>query len=69
MGLVYSFPMNFLKPHFPTQRSLAKAIDVTPQAVNQWFRDNKIPIRRAVEIERLTNGEISKSDIRPDIFD
>jgi transcriptional repressor of cell division inhibition gene dicB len=58
-----------LKDYFPTQRALAKAVDVTPQAVNQWFRDNKIPIRRAVEIERLTNGEISKSDIRPDIFD
>jgi len=58
-----------LKDYFPTQRALAKAMDVTPQAVNQWFSANKIPIRRAVEIERLTNGEISKSDIRPDIFD
>jgi DNA-binding transcriptional regulator YdaS (Cro superfamily) len=61
--------MNLLKTYFPTQRALARTLDVTPQAVNQWFRDKKIPIRRAVEIERLTNGEISKKDIRPDIFD
>ncbi|MBT7540539.1 MAG: Cro/Cl family transcriptional regulator [Gammaproteobacteria bacterium] len=61
--------MNTLKKYFPTQRSLAKAINVTPQAVNQWFHQAKVPVKRAVEIERLTDGAISRRDLRPDIFE
>jgi DNA-binding transcriptional regulator YdaS (Cro superfamily) len=61
--------MNFLKPHFKTQRSLAFQLNVTPQAVNQWFREKRIPLKRAVEIEKLTEGRLSMRDIRPDIFE
>jgi DNA-binding transcriptional regulator YdaS (Cro superfamily) len=61
--------MNTLKKYFPTQRSLAKAINVTPQAVNQWFHRSKIPVKRAVEIELLTDGAIKRRDLRPDIFE
>ena len=45
--------------------ALARAINVTPQAVSQWDR---VPAERALAVEKATDGKISRHDLRPDIY-
>ena len=44
--------------------ALARAINVTPQAVSQWDR---VPAERALAVEKATDGKISRHDLRPDL--
>jgi DNA-binding transcriptional regulator YdaS (Cro superfamily) len=59
--------MTKLKIHFPTQLALAKALNISPAAVNQWFIAKQVPIRRAVQISKMTG--LTLNELRPDIFD
>lgn len=43
--------------------SLARALRITPQAVNQW---NVVPPERVLEVERFTG--VSRHLLRPDVF-
>jgi pyruvate,orthophosphate dikinase len=45
--------------------ALARAINVTPQAVSQWDR---VPAERALAVEKATDGEISRHALRPDLY-
>lgn len=45
---------------------LAEQLGVTPQAVQQWKKNNKVPAERVISVERLTG--VSRHDIRPDIY-
>ncbi len=38
---------------------------ITPQAISQW---EMVPPRRAVQIETVTKGRVTKHDLRPDLF-
>ena len=49
-------------------RELARRVGVTPQAVWLWRKGSAIAAERAMEIDRATGGEVSKSDIRPDLW-
>lgn len=51
-----------------TQVALAAAIGVTAQAVNQWLTKGRIPAERVLEIERATEGRVSRHDLRPDLY-
>lgn len=46
---------------------IADAFSVSPQAVYKWI-NKKIPANRCLEMEKLTNGEITRHQLRPDIF-
>lgn len=48
--------------HFGSQEALAKACDVSPQAVSKWQRSG-IPADRAIQIEKLTKGAFRALDI------
>src|SRR5690349_9961542 len=45
--------------------ALARAINVTPQAVSQWDR---VPAERALAVEKATEGRISRHELRPDLY-
>lgn len=45
--------------------ALAKTLGVTSQAISQWTR---VPAERVLQVERATNGLISRSDLRPDLY-
>lgn len=45
---------------------LAKHCGVTPQAVNQWVRKNRVPPEHVRSIEAATG--VSRYDLRPDVF-
>lgn len=48
--------------------ALASAIGVTPQVVVNW-RKRGVPPERCAEIERATEGTVTRADLRPDIFE
>lgn len=47
--------------------TLAKAIGVSPVMISLWKTGARaIPIERCSDIERATNGAVSRRDLRPD---
>mgnify|MGYP000585399846 FL=1 len=44
---------------------LARLLGITESAVSQW---KVVPPDRAIEIEKKTNGKVTRYDIRPDFF-
>lgn len=46
---------------------VAKLAGVTKQAVSAW-RNNTVPLLRAIKIEQATGGLITAAEIRPDVF-
>jgi DNA-binding transcriptional regulator YdaS (Cro superfamily) len=51
--------------YFGNQSALAAALEITREAVSQW---DVVPVKRAVQIERVTKGKIKRHELRPDIF-
>lgn len=50
-----------------TQRNLATKLGITPVLINQWANAKRpIPPERCVEIERATDGEVTRPELRPD---
>lgn len=50
-----------------TQRELATKLAITPVLINQWANQKRpIPPERCVEIERATDGEVTRPELRPD---
>ena len=52
-----------------TQVELAAAISVTPQAVSGWVNGKRpVPAERCIAIEEATGGNVTRYDLRPDVF-
>jgi len=47
---------------------LATDCDVTYQAVQKWIRKKRVPAERARDIERATQGRVTRYQLRPDVF-
>lgn len=47
---------------FGSKAALARALGVEKPSVSHWL-ENGLPARRAIEIERLTEGKIKAVDI------
>jgi DNA-binding transcriptional regulator YdaS (Cro superfamily) len=55
--------------YFGSRRAFAQAIGVTPMAISYWVqRKRNVTAERALEIEKATNGAVSRSDLRPDLW-
>lgn len=50
------------------QSAMARALGMTPQAVQKWCATGNVPVSRVLEIETLTRGEVSRHELRPDIY-
>lgn len=48
--------------------ALAGRLGVSYQAVQQWERAGRVPAERALEVERATNGEVTRQQLRPDLY-
>lgn len=47
--------------------AIAQALGVTPPVVSDWVTGKKgVPLERCVQIERATNGEVTRKELRPD---
>jgi DNA-binding transcriptional regulator YdaS (Cro superfamily) len=52
-----------------TQAAFAERLGVTQGLVSQWLTgETKLTAERAVQIEEVTAGEVSRSDLRPDLW-
>jgi len=50
--------------------ALAKKLGVSQQQISLWQRGNGvIQAERALMIEAATNGEITRKDLRPDLYE
>ena len=45
---------------------IARLLKISPAAVSRW--GGVVPPDRAIEIEELTEGRVTRHDIRPDYF-
>jgi len=50
-----------------SQASLAKKLGVEPAVVFHW-KTRGVPAKHCRKIEEVTEGEVTASDLRPDIF-
>lgn len=48
--------------------AIAKMCSVSPQAVQQWKISGRIPAERVLIIEKLVDGQVSRYQMRPDVF-
>ena len=48
---------------FGNQSKMARILSISPQAIQRWVSTGKLPIRRALQIERITKGELRLEDI------
>lgn len=56
-----------LLAHFGNQREIARALKIKQPSVQRWFSDQHIPIKRAIQIERITKGKITVLEMWPEI--
>ncbi len=52
---------------FGTKAKLAEALDVSEMVVYQWSR-RRVPVNRAIQIEKASGGNVLAAELRPDIF-
>lgn len=50
------------------QTILAKHLNIRPQAVQQWVASGRIPARRAIAIEKIVAGAVTRHELRPDLY-
>jgi DNA-binding transcriptional regulator YdaS (Cro superfamily) len=48
-----------------SEAELARRIGLTAQAINQW---TVAPVRRVLEIEKATDGQVSRQQLCPDMY-
>jgi len=60
----------YLEKNALSQEQFAKKVGVTQGAVWQWLSgETRITAERAVQIEQITDGQVSRHDLRPDLFE
>lgn len=47
--------------------AMARLTGVTRQAVQHWAR-NGVPANRVIKIEKATGGEVTRYELRPDLY-
>lgn len=47
---------------------LADAIGLKPNVVSNWRLRKQVPAERCVAIEDATGGQVTRHDLRPDVF-
>lgn len=51
-----------------TQEALAAALGIRSPSISEWRQRGQVPIERCVQIEEATGGEVTRYDLRPDVF-
>ena len=49
-----------------SQTALAKAVNVTPQAVQQWVSNGKVSHKKVIDVERVSG--VHRSELRSDLY-
>lgn len=51
-----------------SQSRLATALNLKPMAISQWKRRGRIPVEHVLAIEQLTGGQVTRHEMRPDLY-
>ena len=63
-------PIKAAIEHLGNQKALADALSVSPSFISQCLSGHrKMPVEHCKRIESLTNGAVTKAQIRPDIYE
>lgn len=46
---------------------LCRRLSVSRQALHQW-KTRRVPAERVLDVERATGGQVSRHELRPDIY-
>lgn len=60
-------PMDLLKIEFGSLKDLAEKLDIKPNTVYLWGQTN-IPYKYLKKIEQISEGNLTKEMLRPDLF-
>jgi DNA-binding transcriptional regulator YdaS (Cro superfamily) len=63
------FVMEKIIKYFGSMKKMAAALDCHYQSIQYWDSQGRVPVTRAIQIEKITNGDIKRGDLRPDIFE
>lgn len=74
--IVFNKEFNYMKSgisaaieFFGSQNSLATNLDLKQQSVQLWVSGSRpVPVKRCVQIEKLTDGVVTRRDLRPDDY-
>lgn len=44
---------------------LGRRLSISSQAISQW---QKVPATRVIAVEKATHGQVSRSEMRPDLY-
>lgn len=53
---------------FGSQQALADALTIKSPSISGWRQSGRVPAERCAAIEQLTNGQVTRNDLRPDVF-
>lgn len=67
-AILFRMTLNeYLTKHNISQKDFAEKVGVTGGMVNQWLLEHRpIAIAKCVLIEKLTDGEVTRQELRPD---
>lgn len=51
-----------------SQAELARQLGIGVAAVTHWKRRGRIPADRVLAIERITAGQVTRHEMRPDLY-
>jgi DNA-binding transcriptional regulator YdaS (Cro superfamily) len=51
-----------------TQDALASALQIRSPSISDWRKRGKVPAERCRSIEHATGGQVTRHDLRPDVF-
>lgn len=54
--------------HAGGQSALARTLGVTPQAVQRWCSEGRVPACRVLDVERAVEKSVTRNELRPDIY-
>jgi len=53
---------------FGSQQAMADALTIKSPSISGWRQSGRVPAERCAAIEQLTNGAVTRHDLRPDVF-
>ena len=53
---------------FGSQQAMADALTIKSPSISGWRQAGRVPAERCAAIEQLTNGAVTRHDLRPDVF-
>jgi len=51
-----------------SQEALAKALYIRSPSISEWRKRKRVPAGRCRDIEKVTGGQVTRHDLRPDLY-